>query len=131
MSHSHLLLYNRPSRGAAIGDWILRTFGRAALICLPERGARLLEEAAEAAQAAGLDRKKALKIVNEVFDRPVGDLFQEIGGVGVTLLGICVSAGIDADIAEYTEAKRVLEKPMEHFQIRNQDKIDRGVSALS
>ena len=42
---------------------------------------RVLEEAVELAQASGISRDKAIEQVNHTFDRPAGDVGQEIAGV--------------------------------------------------
>jgi hypothetical protein len=59
-------------------------------IDIPTRQSRFLEESTELVQAGGMSRELAHRIVDYVYDREVGDVSQEIGGVMVTL---CAAAG--------------------------------------
>jgi hypothetical protein len=45
--------------------------------------------------------------VDYTFDRPVGDKFQEVGGVMLTLAALCCAQNIFMDIAGNTELDRV------------------------
>lgn len=110
--------------------WARAAFGEEHVSSVPQRALRLLEEAIELAQAAGVDQSLALKLVEFVYSRPVGDLFQEIGGVGVTALVFAESAGISAEKAIDKEAKRVLSKPVEHFTKRNAAKGAAGFNIV-
>mgnify|MGYP001575296809 FL=1 len=71
-----------------------------------ERAFRFLEEALELVQAAGTTKEQALKLVDYVYGRPVGELPQEVGGVGVTLAAFCSAHGIDLLDAQYQELRR-------------------------
>lgn len=93
---------------------------------LAERGMRLLEEAIEAFQAAGGAPAIAHKLVDHVFARPVGELAQELGGVGVTTLALAHAAGINADAAELAEVERILGKPLDFFRARHAQKVAAG-----
>jgi hypothetical protein len=90
----------------------------------------MFEEAAEGAQAAGCDREMAHLLIDHVWDRPVGKLSQELGGIGVTVLALAEAAGLDADQCERDETARVLAKPLEHFAKRNQAKNDAGFNVV-
>lgn len=118
--------FPRDYRQQRVAEWAIAAFGEAHVQSLPQRGIRLLEEAIEAAQAAGCGRKMCQKLVDYVFDRPAGELKQEIGGVGLTLLALSYAADISADDAEAAELERVLAKPLEHFAARNRVKNDAG-----
>src|SRR5262245_26906077 len=114
-------IYNLPrfERQRRIFAWAKAAFGNDQATSLPQRGLRLLEEAVEAAQAAGATRELALKVVNFVFDRPPGTLGQELGGVAVTTLALAAAANLSAEICECLEVHRVLAKPIEEFTKRN------------
>lgn len=71
------------------------------------RAARFLEEAAEAAQAAGLEQEDAYRVVELVYDRPRGEMAQELGGSMNTLCALATAAGIDLQIAAYDEINRM------------------------
>lgn len=118
----------RMERQRAVYDWALRCFGEAHVNSLPQRALRLLEEAVEAYQATGGPKEAADNCVNVVFSRPIGELYQELGGIGVTLLCLAQAAGLDANQAEHDEVKRVLSLPPEHFRKRNQEKNALGLN---
>jgi len=69
--------------------WMLDCFGKDIASDKQERNHRFLEESLELVQAIGCTRSEALQLVNYVFDRPVGEIAQEIGGVMVTLAALC------------------------------------------
>lgn len=71
-----------------------------------ERTHRFLEEALELAQANGCSRDDALALVEYVFLRPVGRPDQEVGGVMVTLAGLCSASAINMDDAGDRELER-------------------------
>lgn len=119
--------YTRKMRQAEVLAWAVAAFGEPEATSVAQRGLRLLEEAAEAAQAAGVSRNRARAVVQYVYSRPIGELKQEVGGVGITLLCLGEAAGIDVDQAERDEIARVMSKPLEHFRQRNQAKNDAGL----
>jgi hypothetical protein len=116
----------RQERQVRIGTWCVNAFGLREASHVTQRGIRLLEEAGETAQATGVELEMAHKIIDYVWSRPVGKLWQEIGGVGTTLLALAQAAGLDADLEEFREMTRVLSKPLEHFTQRNKAKNDAG-----
>jgi hypothetical protein len=120
---------NRDARQIDIAEWAAATFGAEQVSSVPQRGIRMLEEAIEAYQAAGCDRAMAHKLVDFVFDRPPGDLWQELGGLGVTTLCLAQAADMSADYAERAEITRIKGKPREHFAARNQAKNEAGFLA--
>jgi len=116
----------RDTRQHTIARWCAEAFGQEHASSLPQRGIRLLEEAIEAAQAAGCSADMAHRLVDFVFGRPVGELRQELGGVGLCLLALANAAGLSADDAEDEEARRVLSKPRAEFTARNAAKNAAG-----
>lgn len=120
---------SRDVRQSRVADWCAAAFGTGQASSVEQRGLRLLEEAIEAYQAAGCNREQAHKLVDYVFSRPAGDLRQELGGVGITLLALANASGASADAEEVRELDRVLSKPLEHFAARNQAKNDAGFAA--
>jgi NTP pyrophosphatase (non-canonical NTP hydrolase) len=85
-------------------------FGDGSGVKLDVRAWRFFEEATELVQAVGTTREDAHRLVDYVFDRPVGEPSQEVGGVMITLAGLCLSAGIDLHDAGETELARVWTK---------------------
>lgn len=119
----------RDARQATIFAWAKEAFGEKQATSLPQRGLRLLEEAAEAFQACGGTVAQAHYLVDYVFGRPVGEIHQELGGVGVTLCALAAAAGLSAEAEEIREVARVLAKPIAQFARRNQEKNDAGLVA--
>lgn len=117
----------RDERQATVFAWTKEAFTLEQAVSLPQRGLRLLEEALEAFQAAGGNLTMARRLADYVFSRPVGQLHQELGGVGVGLLALAAAADLSADEAERLEVARVLDKPLEHFQKRNAAKNAAGL----
>lgn len=62
---------------------------------LTERRDRFLEEALELAQALGVGKQAAHELVHYVWERPVGEPTQEMGGTMVTLAGLASFVGLD------------------------------------
>lgn len=116
----------RSDRQAAIFAWAKEAFSVAEAMSIPQRGLRLLEEAVEAFQACGGERDTADRMVDYVFGRPPGEIGQELGGVGVTVLALAAAAGLSADDEEQREVTRVLSKPIEEFTRRNAAKNAAG-----
>lgn len=109
----------RNVRQVAIALWAIECFGEEQARSVPQRALRLTEEAIEAAQAALVDERLVHDLVKYVYGRPVGEISQEIGGVGVTLLALAAAVGVSADIVEYAEVERILTKPRDFFTQRN------------
>jgi hypothetical protein len=110
---------DRKSRQAEVGRRAKRYFGTEQATSLPQRGLKLAEEAMEAAQACGTDREQLHRLIDYVYDRPVGELRQECGGVSVTLLALGEAGGIDIDTAERDELTRFMSKSDDYWQERN------------
>jgi hypothetical protein len=121
------LASNRAARQERTAAWIARTFGPE-LMAPTERIARFVEEAIELAQACGLPREAIGRIADHIYAKPVGDPAQEFGGVGVTLLGLAASLGLDADALELAELTRVEAIPPEYFRARHNRKADAGIA---
>ncbi len=109
----------REERQELIATWVREAFGEGQASSVAQRGVRLLEEAVELAQAAGVDEAMAAKLVAYVYGRPAGDVRQELGGVQLCALAMAATLGISADAAEADEVERVLAKPLAHFAERN------------
>jgi hypothetical protein len=118
----------RDERQNDVFAWTRAAFGVEHATSLPQRGLRLLEESIEAFQSAGGDADMAHRLVDFVFSRPIGELGQELGGVGLTLLALAAAAGRSADEEEVRELNRVLSKSAEEFAARNAAKNAAGFS---
>lgn len=119
----------RDDRQTHVAKWAKDAFGVDSATYLPQRGVRLLEEAIELYQATGATPEMAHKLVDFVFGRPVGEIFQEIGGVAITLLVLSEAASVSAEAAELAEYERILAKPLATFTARNAEKNAAGFKA--
>jgi hypothetical protein len=104
---------NERLRGfqAGVDCWMDACFGATIKADQLERADRFVEEALELAQTMlgfGPDRARAL--VDYVFNRPVGDRHQEVGGVMVTLAALCNATGLTMQDAGADELARVWTK---------------------
>ena len=118
---------NRDARQAQVQQWAVNAFGELATT-VPERGRRFLEEALELFQSVeGSDAAMAHTLVDYVFGRPVGEPFQEVGGVMVTLMSLAECIGVSVEVAEKTETHRVLSTDVAHFQRRQAEKRAAGL----
>ena len=78
-----------------VAEWLAACFPPSVRADRQERTHRFLEEALELAQANGCTRDEAHILVDYVFSRPLGQPEHEVGGVMVTLAGLCDATGID------------------------------------
>ena len=76
-----------------VGLWIKACLGPLIAADVTERNHRFLEEALELVQSKGCTASEAHQLVDYVFSRPVGEPFQELGGVMVTLAALADAAG--------------------------------------
>lgn len=72
-----------------VKDWVLKCFGETIANDKIERNHRFLEEALELVQSCNCTKDDAHALVEYVFNRPIGEVYQEIGGVLVTLSALC------------------------------------------
>lgn len=102
--------YPSDSFQEEVNKWMLACFGEKITSDTIERNHRFLEEALELVQANGCTKEEAYKLVDYVFNRPVGDIPQEIGGVMVTLAALCNTLNAEYEFLGYQELERVWTK---------------------
>lgn len=110
-------LQNRMDR------WMAECFTPDIVNDVVERGDRFCEESIELLQANGYDRERILRLVDYVYGRPVGDPFQEVGGVLLALSAYCSALDIDMDVAGEVEMMRVWTK-MDQIRAKQAAKRD-------
>lgn len=93
-----------------VQPWMLACFGAEISADRVERNHRFLEESLELVQACGCTASEAHQLVDYTFGRPLGEPMQEVGGVMVTLAGLCLANGIDMHNAGDVELRRVWTK---------------------
>lgn len=81
------------------------------------RNWRFLEEALELVQSCGATSEEAISLVDYVYSRPIGEKFQEVGGVLTTLHALCRAnqinmhdAGDKALIENWSRIEKIREK---------------------
>jgi hypothetical protein len=84
----------RDQRQLELVAWAKAAFGVEQATSIPQRGLRFMEEAVELFQAVGGDLQKAHELVDFVFERPIGELGQEFGGVAVTVLLLAAAGSV-------------------------------------
>jgi hypothetical protein len=92
---------------AKVAPWMQECFGPVISADKLERSDRFIEESLELVQACGYERERAHALVEYVFNRPVGEPSQEVGGVMVTLAALCLAHGMDMHAAGETEVRRI------------------------
>jgi hypothetical protein len=75
--------------------WAKKCFGLTLATDRKERNQRFAEEAIELVQACGMTKREVLGAVAYVYNRPVGEVSQEVGGTYTTLALLCAANGID------------------------------------
>lgn len=123
-----IAIHGRNRRQSTAYNWCAECFGAASAGSPHERARRVLEEALELAQAAGVTPEDAAHQLANVYRRPAGDPAQEIGGLSLTLLTYAEAAGLSADACEVDELNRVLNKPTSYFAQRHAEKAAAGVA---
>lgn len=108
--------------------WLVKCFGRGVLMDQEERALRFGEESLELIQSLGITRAQALALVKQVYDKPAGEPFQELGGTTVTLASLCVVTGLNAEDAYRTELIRC-ERPEIMDKIRTKHATKAVVSS--
>lgn len=92
---------------ACARKWFEECFSPGTLTNKRERAFRFLEEALELFQSMDCTAEEAQELVTYVFGRPVGDPYQEVGGVTTTLAALCCAADINLGMAAQDELIRV------------------------
>ncbi|WP_454287200.1 hypothetical protein [Rhizobium arsenicireducens] len=90
-----------------VNEWAQDCFGAEISADRLERGDRLLEEVLELLQATGYPRERVGELESYVFNRPIGEPAQEVGGVMVTLAAHCQAHDIDMQRAAENELARI------------------------
>ena len=117
---------------ALVEQWVRSRFTDKVFENKEEHGRRVLEEAIELFKVEARDPKEARaqahKLVDAVFDKKVGELKQEIGGVAVTLLALCALHDLRLDELAEAEINRIMTTPAEEFRKKQQAKADNGLA---
>lgn len=93
-----------------VDSWMKVCFGEEIRMDKIERNHRFFEEATELVQATGMTKSECLQLIDYTFDRNIGEINQEVGGVLVTLSALCSALGLQMNEAGETELKRIWTK---------------------
>lgn len=105
-----LALKTEESYQSRVRDWVVACFGVTIADNKELRHLRFVEEALELGQSTGMTKEQALKVVDYVFNRPVGEPNQEVGGVMVTLAALCYANGLDMEACAEVELAKVWQR---------------------
>ena len=105
-----------------LAHWLERCLGRQTLLSRKDRAIRVLEEAIELAQAAGISRDKALEQLDHTYGRPKGRPGQEIAGVLNAALLAAEAYGYDGLTLGLDELARA-EDAIDVIRQKNQSKV--------
>ena len=127
---AYLSLLTLPRSAVAMLNWCVKTFGSVALQRI-ERAARLLEEAVELVQVEGVSSDVALRIVNRTYQRPPGELRQEVGQVANLLECLAQNVGLDVFEEGQREFDRCQAVPQVEWDRRHAAKVAVKISELN
>lgn len=111
------------------GNWAFVTLGEDTYYSIPERGARLLEEAAEVAQKAGVSSVMVHKIVERVYSRKRSNMDQELGGVIMAWAVMVYALKLCAETIMSTAMKDCLSR-RDEIRLKQRAKIAEGTSPM-
>lgn len=103
-------------------NWLYQCFSKEVVESSSERNQRFLEESLELIQSTGLTEKAAHKMVEYVYSRPIGEPYQEVGGVMNTLAALCYVNGLSMEECGNVEMERI-EPPEIIKKIREKQKL--------
>lgn len=112
----------------AVKAWLIKALGDAQFNSTLERSSRFFEEATELAQATGLPRELAQTIFDSVYDRPSGEVRQEVGGTFITMLALAENQKVYALNCLQDEFNRInTPEIIEKVRQRAKEKKERGI----
>lgn len=92
-----------------VARWMTECFSYEITDDKVERNHRFFEEATELVQSLGMSKEECLQLIDYVYGRPIGEPEQEVGGVMVTLAGLCTASRIKMYRAAWKEHARISE----------------------
>lgn len=112
-----------------VHDFAKATFGASSLD-RKERARRVAEEAIELAQSAGLDWRELETITMHVYQKPPGELGQEIVEAALCLMIMCEVEGLSLDRLAQKEIRRIRRLDPDHFRARQTAKARAGLGMM-
>ena len=84
----------------AVRRWVIEHLGIEVADNKYVRCSRFCEESLELLQSLDYPKEDIYKLIDYVYSRPVGEPFQEVGGVTITLNSLCSCTGVEIDIED-------------------------------
>lgn len=130
MLAARIIAILRPSINIAerVHVWVVTRLGVKAMEP-HERAMRMLEEALELAQAMGVTEEEAERLRANVFQKPAGEVAQELGGAAITLFACAESVGQSLLDCGKKEMDRVESLPVDRFRRRQEQNVQEGIGA--
>ncbi len=97
----------QPELQDGVAPWMQECFGPEIASDKIERGDRLIEEVFELLQSGDYPRERIRALEDYVYNRPVGEPAQEVGGVMITLAAYCLAHGLNMHEAGRIELERI------------------------
>lgn len=92
-------------------EWLEHCFGETGSPDRKKKRAwRFFEESIELAQALGVTKDEWKQLLDRTYSRETGEVHQEVGGVMLTLAGVCESSDLKISDCAETELARVWTK---------------------
>lgn len=106
-----------------VSNWMKNCFSDEIANDKVERIDRFIEESIELAQSLNYPKERALALVDYVYNRPIGEPYQEVGGVMITLSALCKPNKLDMELCSLLELLRI-ERPeiIEKIRIKQSKK---------
>jgi NTP pyrophosphatase (non-canonical NTP hydrolase) len=111
-----------------IAKFVVNAWGADCLYDRKERAVRVLEEAAELAQAEHVAQETAHRIVGRVYFRPCGNVFEEAGDVFFTLLAWAWAADSDLEFLTEKRMERAEGLSLDYLRKKHEEKRAAGTS---
>lgn len=109
--------------------WMKDCFGDEIASDKKTRSLALLEEALELCQATGVTVDEVLKQTDYTYNRPAGEINQEVGGVMIALAGLCAAHGLKMEGAmQYAIAYCTTNT--RKIRAKQKDKVKAGIRHL-
>ena len=106
-----------------VTQWGVECFGNDLVESRLERNHRFLEESLELVQSLDCTKEEALQLVDYVYERPLGEPHQEVGGTMITLGLLCSANGLNMNDEGETELNRINDPIIkEKIRIKRQNK---------
>jgi hypothetical protein len=110
--------------------WVRTRMGNHVFLSLEERVTRIVEETLELAQAEGIESSTIYRLIDRVYNRPIGKPEQEAAGVSVTLLTYAAAKEFNLGLVTINELARIKAMDPKLFFAKQTEKALQGVALM-